>query len=424
MIFSLARLVLPALILFANGIVSKQALCSLCADGSNPPIHVANVDLGLSRSNSLGGYNLKCGTTQAFIESNGILEDSSSSNSFAYTDCDLIRFAGVQRCECPDTGIHTCTLCVNGGDGNHDAKPLDLRLRSTEFIPDDGLTCETSPVFIQNNSIPVRDFLVDSDGSFVFFSIQDSDCAKLRFAGIERCGCVDNRTYYTCPLCEVGGGFFDSFRNFSFATGGNTCYDEAVSLTSLSELEQSKCLTHQATTGKYCGCENTFSRSQLACPLCADGISIPDPSKIFNGQKCGSYEFWAQTKWDIENINGETHSECYDNKKMIENCCDIPTESPSLSPVSGDSEDDHETKTPFQVRGVMTKKGMKSSKKTKEGMKIPGNETTPSRGVSKKVVQNIETKKGMKKNTAAKTGMKTHQTKREKTTRMGAHKLF
>lgn len=140
-------------------------------------------------------------------------------------------------------------------------------------------------------------------------------------------GCCDTPTDF-CNLCENGGPLPNPDQPISadlttcaqvgaFASFGNS---------------PATCTDFQATTGVYCGCDNSIA-SASKCRLCGN-IMLPDPTLDVQGvegqRNCGNIEFFAQ--YDFGSL---TDCAAYQDF-FAPSCCNAkaPTASPPVMVVN------------------------------------------------------------------------------------------
>jgi hypothetical protein len=155
-----------------------------CADGSFPSLSFADIELGLN----LPYYNfksemndhvtdLKCGDVQDFIERNNIKPWD--------TACEMIEFAGISKCGCPDLRENRCDLCED------DTSNFDPTKESPAF----GQSCFDFASSVSQNS---------------------DSCQVIQATVGEYCGCSNPvaRAALDCPFSGPGKKMPDPSRVF------------------------------------------------------------------------------------------------------------------------------------------------------------------------------------------------------------------
>jgi hypothetical protein len=205
------------------------------------------------------------------------------------------------------------TPCNDGSSPSLSFANVELGLKLTEFnyttssyefVTD--LTCGNVQDFMERNYVE---------------SYYRYECNLIQFAGIVQCGCPDLRVN-ACDLCEDDNSHFDPTK-----AGPNDYHYNCLHFAhSVSSYNNYSCPLMQATLGEYCGCSNPVARAALECPLCGPGTKVPDPSRMFSGQKCAVWEYHSSLYC----------SRSHDFLDAAEYCCGEdsgPTGSPTKAPL-------------------------------------------------------------------------------------------
>jgi hypothetical protein len=223
----------------------------VCADGSMP----LNLDAQLGLN--VTGYNIEtfeydylsnltCGNAaQAYLE---------KYNIFAYDyQCGAIRFAGFERCGCPDLRVNPCNLCEDEKDEfDPDSMIPDI------FEGGGEITCFQLAAFISLNS--------------------NETCSAYQATVGERCGCSKVPNLQCPSLCGPGNAIPDPGRMFD----GETCDTLELFTTIIREINGCGFFGGDfAIVSEYCCADEAGPTSSPTetplCPAtpCADGSSSP-----------------------------------------------------------------------------------------------------------------------------------------------------
>mmetsp|Transcript_25607 Transcript_25607/g.39357 ORF Transcript_25607/g.39357 Transcript_25607/m.39357 type:complete len:635 (-) Transcript_25607:107-2011(-) len=152
-------------------------------------------------------------------------------------------------------------------------------------------------------------------------------CAGFVYYGVNVCGCepvLDDGA--NCDICEDG-----SLANPDELDGDCLFFaGAAYAETADSPL----CQYYQGSAGVYCGCQNPIA-SQDVCRLCGDNILLPDAgatesSILGTDDLSNCWQLESTASIAEEYFGGRT---CDETRSAVsEECCTVPSNSPTLSP--------------------------------------------------------------------------------------------